>query len=224
MKAIIFDSGTLISLSMNGLLNDLVDLKNIFDGKFLITADVKREVVDKPLKIKRFELEALRVRNLLEQKVLEMPESVEVSEREIGVLTKEFLEVANSSFSAKGRSVHIIDSGEASCLALSRLLTKKGVNNLLAVDERTTRLLCEKPENLKKFLYRKIHSDVEMRRQNYALFDGIKIIRSTELMHLAHKKGLLDLKDSEMLDAVLYALKYKGCAISEEEIKALKKI
>ena len=51
-KAIIFDSGTLISFSMNGLLPELRELKKIFNGKFLITKDVKREVIDKPIKIK----------------------------------------------------------------------------------------------------------------------------------------------------------------------------
>ena len=39
MKAIVFDSGTLISLSMNGLVDELRDLKNIFKGNFFITKD-----------------------------------------------------------------------------------------------------------------------------------------------------------------------------------------
>ena len=55
-KAIIFDSGTLISFSINGLTEMIKDLKGIFKGKFLITQDVKREVIDIPLKIKKFEL------------------------------------------------------------------------------------------------------------------------------------------------------------------------
>ena len=47
-KAIIFDSGTLISFSMNGVTEELEKLKGIFEGKFLITPDVKREVIDRP--------------------------------------------------------------------------------------------------------------------------------------------------------------------------------
>ena len=38
-KAIIFDSSTLISLSMNGLLPELKGLKNVFNGSFIITSD-----------------------------------------------------------------------------------------------------------------------------------------------------------------------------------------
>ncbi len=54
-KAIIFDSGTLISFSMNGITRVLRELKGVFNGKFLITREVKKEVIDVPLKIKKFE-------------------------------------------------------------------------------------------------------------------------------------------------------------------------
>ena len=58
MKAIIFDSGTLISFAINGLYEELKLLKAKFDGKFIITDEVKAEIIDKPINIKRFELEA----------------------------------------------------------------------------------------------------------------------------------------------------------------------
>lgn len=63
-KAIIFDAGALITISMNGLDKELIRLKGIFDGVFLITQQVKKEVIDKPLTIKNFELEALRTKKL----------------------------------------------------------------------------------------------------------------------------------------------------------------
>ena len=62
--AIIFDASTLISFSMNGLLDEVVKLKKIFKGKFLIPEDVKYEIIDRPLNVKRFELEALRLKKL----------------------------------------------------------------------------------------------------------------------------------------------------------------
>ena len=90
MKILIFDSSTLISFSMNGLYDELAKLKKIFNGKFIITEDVKREVIDKPLTIKRFELEALRIKQMLDEKILEMPEAIGVSNR---VLSKNILNI-----------------------------------------------------------------------------------------------------------------------------------
>ena len=42
-KVLIFDSGSLISLSINGLLEELKKLKKIFNGEFIITKEVKKE-------------------------------------------------------------------------------------------------------------------------------------------------------------------------------------
>jgi hypothetical protein len=82
-KAIIFDSGTLITLTMNGLLHEFKELKKTFDGKFLITKEVKAEVIDKPLTIKIFELEGLQIKELLSGGVLEMPSSFGISDEEV---------------------------------------------------------------------------------------------------------------------------------------------
>ena len=43
MKAIIFDSGTLISFTMSGLVPELRELRKVFNGKFLITKEVKKQ-------------------------------------------------------------------------------------------------------------------------------------------------------------------------------------
>jgi len=76
MKAIIFDASTLISFAMNGLFPELKELKKVFNGHFIIPKEVRHEVIDKPIKIKRFALEALRVKQLLADKVLEMPSAL----------------------------------------------------------------------------------------------------------------------------------------------------
>ena len=113
-KAIIFDSGTLISLSMNGLFVEIRRLKEIFKGKFIITREVKEEIIDKPLKTKRFELEGLKLKQLLDEKVLELPLSLEISDKEIDKKTNEIINIANSTFIAKEKEIHIIDSAKVS--------------------------------------------------------------------------------------------------------------
>jgi len=224
-RCLIFDSSSLISLAMNGLLDELKKLKEIFPGKFLIPEEVKREVVERPLKIKKFELEALKLKQLIDQKVLEFPDSVGVQSQELLKKTEEFLNFANGAFfSNVDREIHLIDAGEATCLALNKILDDKGFRTAVAVDERTTRLLSERPENLKKILEKKMHTKIKVKSEDLKIFEGTKIVRSAELMHLAYKKGLIELKDKIILDAVLYALKDKGCAISTEEIETLKKI
>lgn len=223
-KAIIFDSGTLISFSMNGLVDQIRKLKEIFQGKFLITADVKREIIDKPLTIKRFELEALKLKQLLDEKIIELPEAIGISSQNLSKLTDEILNNANNLFSGSKSPIKIIDSGEASCIGLSNLLNQKKINNIIAVDERTTRLLVEKPENLKNILQKRMHINVNINSKNQKYFKGYKIIRSTELIYVAYKKGLITIKDKNILDALLYALKFKGCAISNEEISQIKRL
>jgi len=222
MKILIFDSSTLISLAMNGLFEELKRLKKAFDGKFIITLEVKKEIIDRPLTIKRFELEALRLKGFFDEKVLEMPFSIGIKDAEITKKTEEILNVANKTFIGKGEGIKILDLGEASCLALSRILNDKGINNVIAVDERTMRMLIEKPENLAKLLGKKLHTQIISKRENFKSFRGFRIIRSAELVYIAYKKGLVNLHNGVVLDALLYAVKYKGCAISEQEIDEIK--
>jgi len=223
-KAIIFDAGTIINFSINGLLDLLKKLKGIFNGEFLITEDVRYEVVKRPLKVKKFELSALRVNQLIKEGTLKLPSSVNIKDSEIEKRTKELLNVSNRMFSARNHYLHLIDKGEASCLALSEILTRKGVNNVISVDERTLRMLCENPENLRKLMETKLHAKIEAKKQNYGEFDKFRIIRSSELVYIAHKNKLVELGNGMLLDALLYAIKYKGCSISREEIEEMKRL
>ena len=223
-KAIIFDSGTLISFSINGLTEMIKDLKGIFKGKFLITQDVKREVIDIPLKIKKFELEALNIKSLLDSGILEMPSSIGINDSEVASKTNEIMNLANTFFTSGNREIHLIDLGEASCLALGKILIDRGIKNVLAIDERTTRMIVEKHENLRDFLEKKLHVKIKVNHSNLGFFTNFKIIRSTELAYVAYKRGLVKLKNGEVLDALLYAMKFKGAAISSEEIEEMKKL
>jgi hypothetical protein len=224
-KAIIFDSGCLISFTMNGLTNYLEKLKGIFKGKFLITEEVKQEIIDKPIKIKRFELEAIRLKNLLDKGVLEMPSALGINTAEITTKAKEITDTMNSTFITPKKPVHLVDMGETSCVALSLMLSEKGITNVVAIDERTLRSFIEKPEDLKKYLQKKLHSTITPKTQNYKLFNKVKMIRSAELIYVAYKKGLTEFKPTpQALDALLYAVKFKGCAISGDEIRQIEKL
>jgi len=193
MKYIVFDSGPLINLSMNNLLHILKRLKKEFPGKFLITQEVKEETMDYPETIKTFELGALQLQALFKQKVIELPVLTKEQEKELKKIRDYIMTIANSTFSAKGKNIHLIDKGEAASLALSMVLSnQKSNSNVVAVDERTTRMLCENPGNLKKLLQKKLKTPIKAKEKQYRYFKKFKIIRSTELIYIASKKKLFD--------------------------------
>ncbi len=223
-KVIIFDTGSLISLSMNGLLEELKKLKNIFKGDFVITKEVKAELIDRPLKIKRFELEAMKIQSLIDDGYLVMPDALGVKAKEISTLMLKYIDLANTMFIGRGEKIKLLHSGEASCLALSQILNKRNIEYVLCIDERTMRILIEKPKNLQKLMEKRMHTRLKLKKSNFKSFEGFKIIRSTELMYVAYKKGLIRWKNKNVLDGLLFALKFKGCAISYDEIEQIKRI
>ena len=220
-KAIIFDSSTLISFAMNGILDILRDLKKVLgtQGSFLITPDVKKEVVDIPMTIPRFKLEALKIQHLLDEGVIEIANEEGIQKR-----TKEILNIANSMFEGKGKDIKLVSAGEISCLALSEILSEKNILNVVAIDERTTRMLVENPKNLGSFLEKKMHTKIISKKTNFEIFKKFKIIRSAELVYIAHKKKLVRMGNGKLLDALLWAVKFKGCSISNEEIAEIKRM
>ena len=211
-------------MAMNGLYEEIVLLKKIFNGKFIIPKEVREEAIDKPLTIKKFELEALKLKELYDTKVLESPSSLNIDEKEISVKAIEFMDKANATFHERNTNIRIMDLGESACIALSGILSQKGIENVMVIDERTARMLTEKPENLEKLLIKKLHTNIRADRNNFKGFRGYKIIRSAELVYIAYKKGLINLKKGPILDALLYAVKFKGCSISEEEIREIEEI
>ena len=224
MKVVIFDSGTLITLSMNDLLGMLVELRKNFRGKFVITKDVEDEIVKKPLTIKKYKLGAIRLRKLISDKILEFPESLGIDGSEIRKISYDILKQANSIYFSKNHPVHIIDTGEASALALSKILRDKKIDNIIAIDERTTRILCERPENLREILENKLHTKIEERGSMDKDFKNTFFIRSTELAYIAFKKGLIEDQSKDMLDALLYSTKFKGSSVSGSEIKKMERL
>ena len=54
-------------------------------------------------------------------------------------------------------------------------------------------------------------------------FGRFKFIRSSELVYMAYKKNLIGFgKSRDVLDALLYGLKFKGTTISSKEIEVIK--
>ncbi len=224
MKALLFDSGTLINLSMNGLLNILEKMKEKFDGKFIITRAVKYEIIDRPLGVPRFELGAMRIQNLLNKGILEMPSALDIKEEEIDLETESLMDLANHFIQIRGKWVQLVSEAEISCLALSDILNKKSIETLIAIDERTTRCLCENPVRLEKIMSDKLHQRVTAVSRDLSPFSKYRFIRSTELVFVAYKKGIIDLQGAKALEALLYATKFSGSSISFEEIDILKKL
>lgn len=223
MKVAIFDSGTIINFSLNGFLYLFENLKKFSEVRFIITPDVKYEIIDRPIENPRFELEAIRIKNLLKNGVIEMSSALEISDKKLNEVTKKLMKIANRSVSVKGKFIEIVSSAEISCLALSSELSKKKVNNLVVMDERTTRLLAEEPESLERLISSKIHQKVSVNIRDLKVFSSFKFIRSTELIYVAYKKGLLELNDPKALEAALYATKFRGASVSFEEIDIIKK-
>ncbi|MDP1695714.1 MAG: hypothetical protein Q8L29_02265 [archaeon] len=224
MKVLIFDSGPLINLSMNGLLYILEELKKNFDGKFIITEAVKQEVLDRPMEIMRFELGALQIENLIKNKILEMPPSIGISEEKIKLKTREIMNIANHFLQIKGQWLDLVSEAEISCLALSSELKEKNIDSIIAIDERTTRLLCENPQNLERTISEKMHEKAKIVAKDTEIFHQFKFIRSSEIVYVAYKKGVVRISGKKVLEALLYATKFKGTAISFEEIDELKKL
>ena len=225
MKYLIFDAGPLINFSMNGLLDSFEKLKQTFKGEFLITKEVKKEIIDHPKTVKRFELGAIRLEQLYNKGVFKLAEINQEEVDELRRLRDNFLQKANSMFKTKKREVHLLDRGECAALALSTILKRKNNEDIpLVIDERTTRILCENPENLKKLMEKKLHTSIKANTSSYDLFKGFKIIRSTELAYMIHKKGLFKLDHPKAFEAIVYGLKFKGCSISEKEVQALSRM
>ena len=149
-------------------------------------------------------------------------EKTVVDNNELKKRARKVLETANNTFFAKNQPVQIIEQGEAEVIALSHMLSEAKKENAVVIDERTARVLIERPENLKKLLQKKLHTTIKANTKNFDMFRGIKVIRSTELAYVAYKKGLIQVKDKKTLEAVEYALKYGGCSISEKEVQAYK--
>ncbi len=224
VKCLFFDAGPIISLVMSRLDWILPELKKHFNGKFYITPAVKIELIDRPLKIKRFGFEALQVMKHIREGTLEIYK--EVPQKRVLELKK----LANSSFKIKNKTMDIIQAGEMESVASALQLQSEGV----VMDERTLRLFIENYKEMEKLLEIRFKRDVTGNPTNMKKFSdqlkAIKIVRSIELVGTAYKLGILDnyiprLKTGKqmLVNSILWTTKYNGCAVTTHEIEELER-
>ncbi len=212
---VIFDASTLISISQTCLVNLLGGLKQKMNAEFIVPKAVFYEAVQRPISIKRFELNAIRIKKVIEENGFKI-----VASKDQG-LFDEIAGIANACFFIKGKPIKLLQRGEIEALALVKELGA----GALAIDERTTRMLFEAPEHLRKILQTRRRIEIKADRSNVRalelMFPGITIVRSVELIALAEEMGLLEKelpKGEQSLEAALFAAKYSGCAVSAREI------
>lgn len=220
MKVIIFDSSTVINLALNNLLWILEPLRIQYGGDFYITESVKKEVIDTPFKIKRFKLESMQIMNEITKG------NIKISKENLSAEMEELKFLANELLIVKNQHMKIIDEGEISALVLAKKINA----DALAIDERTTKILIESPETLVKFFGEKLHTEVNIDTSKLKIlkqkYSGVKVLRSTELGVIAYEMGILNNympqgNKKEILDAVLWGMRLKGCAISEKEMQEI---
>lgn len=226
MKLLVFDAGPVISLTTNGLLWLLPQLKQKFSGTFAITQAVKHELVDRPFETKKFKFEAIQVEQQIESKVLSV-----LKDDLVRVEGERLQELANNVFITDSHPIAIVQRGEMQSIAACILFEA----DALVTDERITRMLLEAPDALKQLLEKRLHAKIRINQDALHPFEEktrhIKIIRSAELVTIAFEQRLLDkfvvnLPQSrkELLESVLWGVKLNGCAISEREIEEIIKL
>jgi hypothetical protein len=229
MKSIVLDSSTIITLASTCLLNVFSDLKKMSGVQFFIPPGVEEETIGKSFHIDRFMLEGIRVYDKISDGTIKIEKSNKV--RELG---SELLTLVNHTFTARGKPIQLIHMGEAEVIALARL---KGTP-FIGIDEKTTRLLIEAPQAIQKWMRNKLHTSVTVNQSNLKALQehvkGIKVLRSSDIVAYAYKKGLFDKMipsgkrnslsfKENFVKGFLWALRFSGCAIREEEIENYQK-
>ncbi|HLD87184.1 MAG TPA: hypothetical protein VJB12_03900 [Candidatus Nanoarchaeia archaeon] len=229
MKALVFDSGPLISLTLNNLLGILKPLKQRFKGEFYITQAVYDEVVGHPLQTRRFKFEAFQVLKLIREGTLKIYESATLKQK-----TLEIIGTANSIYFIHGQPLRVFHYAEMSVMAACVEVEAQAA----IVDEQMTRIVLENPSRVLDLLKKRMHAIPSVNTSSlFALqnkMGGVKVLRSTEIAAIAFELGILsdyltqspDVKQprAELLDAILWGLKINGCAISQKEIRQIVKI
>lgn len=226
MKHLVVDSSSLISLSTNCLLWVLDKLSESTNTKLITTPLVRKEVVDKALKIERFRLSAVRVQKRLGSGVITVQETNPTK-------TKELLRIANQVFTVKSNYYKIVHKAEMGLVPLA----KENETDFMLIDERIVEKLLTDPKRLKKIFENRLHMPVKLNKDKLeklqSLTKDINIIKSSDLVAIAYEKGLLKeyIKENyskktmkDLLNGALWGLKNTGCSISTNDINQYMKL
>ncbi|MFT4312662.1 MAG: hypothetical protein ACMXYF_05535 [Candidatus Woesearchaeota archaeon] len=222
--AFVCDTGPIISLALNNLLGVLEELKKRGHIDFLLPKAVNEELIERPLRSKKYKLEAMQITELLRNGTFVM-----IEKQYLTLKTKELLALINSTFFAFNKSITLVQEGEMQAIALAKL-----TGSPLLVDERTTRYLIENPTRVIRRFEAKLHTRVHVDTKKLAKIKqelkGLHTIRSAELLAALFLDGMFDEKIShlpmenakkEYLDALLWAVKLSGCGITDNEIRIM---
>lgn len=230
-NAIVFDAGPIISFTLSGMLWILEKLKEEYQGKFVITSTVKKEIIDKPLSTVKYKFESIRIMPYLANGTLSIVENEDISKK-----ADEIEHIANSIFfTNKDSNIKIVHRGEVEAIAACIIMEAK----TLVIDERTTRYLIEAPEKIKRRLEKKIKKKINIDKSKLTklskMLKEIQPIRSTELVTVAFEKNYFNFFEysniekisnfkKNVLEGALWALKSNGCAILDKEIHTIIKL
>jgi len=226
MKSLVFDTGPIISLTLNNILWVLESLHEKFQGEFYITRAVYQELIERPLSTKKYKFEALQILPLITRGIIKLVERKDIEDK-----AKQLIDIANSTFRARGNYIRIVHAGEMEAVACALMMN----SGTIVIDERTTRVLIEDFQSLEKHLEKKLHTDVTVNEDNRQRlvqeFQGLRVIRSFELAVVAYELGLLNMfiqKPEEkvvpglrkaVLEGVLWGVKLNGCSVRREDIE-----
>lgn len=217
---IVFDSSALISLSEKCFFGLLERIQSHTNARLLISQAVWNETVTVPEQIKRFELNAERIKQAVENEWLEIV-SATTQTRE---LQKQIDDWSNHSFFCGAKPLKILQEGEIETMAL--FLAYRA--DAIAIDERTARMLMEEPLRLQNYISLQHDQPIAKNQANLnqiqKKFQKAVIVRSSDLLAWAYRHELFKFELNQTphcLEAALYAVKYSGCSVSEREIEAV---
>ncbi|RLG18111.1 hypothetical protein DRN75_02500 [Nanoarchaeota archaeon] len=214
--SVVMDTSTVIVSAANCMLPLLKEIKS---AKWVIPVWVREEAIGRALEITRFAYQAIRIESAIKENTINVMYNESARE-----LSEKLLYLANNTFKARGKWIKIVHKGEVGVIALAKTIGAEYV----AIDERTARTLVENPEQIKELLERRLHTNIEINTRNLQavrdITNGLKVIRSAEIFVQAFKMGLFNryingINRAKLIRSVLWALKYKGCAIKRSEIE-----
>ena len=218
-KDIICDASSLIALTESCFLWLLYDLNRKHGFRFLIPDMVEYECIRRPLNIKEYSMDAIRLEDAVNDGVLEVIRDEDINSEMVKIMN-----FSNHLYYARGKPIHLVDRGEAAMIALA----DKYDIDLLLMDERTTRLLIEDPMSIKKHFENEFNVHIGVNetslRELQSRLEGLKVIRSSEIITLGYRIGLFNKFqhiEKDALEAALYRVKFRGCSISFDEINEI---